>query len=247
MAKQKLEINDESLTSLFIEKSKKIHGNKYDYSQSIFTKARNKVKIICPTHGLFEQVAFSHYKTGQGCGKCYKENRAGKTLKLNNSDFIERCKKIHGDKYDYSLVEYKNTFIKVKIICNKHGVFEQIPMNHMNKKCGCPFCRVSKGEMSIKNWLDTNNFDYIHQYKFDDCKSIKKLVFDFYLPKNNLCIEYDGEQHTKEKSFFGGSIGLEKIKKRDNIKDNYCNSNNIKLLRIKHNESIENKLNKVLK
>ena len=108
---------------------------------------------------------------------------------------------------------------------------------------GCPICNESKGEKTIRNFLLINNINFIQQKKFDDCKHKQKLSFDFYLPKYNTCIEYDGIQHFELLKY----IGFDKFKiiqKRDIIKNNYCISNNIHLLRIKYNENILDILSK---
>lgn len=229
----------------FISDAKKIHGDKYDYSLVEYKNNKVKVKIICPIHGIFKQRPNDHtIKNRGGCYKCGKDNMSNKSRKTNEL-FIKQSTDIHGGKYDYSLVEYTNCNNKVKVICKKHGVFNQTPIEHLSG-CGCPKCKSSKGELSTREWLDKHNFNYIYQHKFDDCKNIGKLVFDFYLPEYNLCIEYDGEQHYKEKSFFGGEDGLRKTQMRDKIKDKYCVDNNILLLRIRYDEIIVDKLNKVL-
>ena len=114
-------------TNTFIKKVKQIHGNKYDYSLVEYTNSKTKVKIICNEHGIFEQLLNSHYH--HGCKKCGDKNR---TKKIKLTDFIKKAKEMHGNKYDYSLVEYINNKTKVKIICLDHGIFEQIPQHHYN-------------------------------------------------------------------------------------------------------------------
>lgn len=93
-------------------------------------------------------------------------------------------------------------------------------------------CKSSKGELKILKFLKTHNIEYIAQKRFDDCKFKQPLPFDFYLPDYNMCIEYDGELHFKEVDYFGGKEQLNLQQKHDNIKNKYCQENNIKLLRI---------------
>jgi hypothetical protein len=119
-------------TSEFIEKANKIHNNKYDYSLTEYTKSHEKVKIKCKEHGVFEQTPSSHFKSN-GCSKC-----SGK-YNYNTKDFIEKANKIHNNKYDYSLTEYTKSHEKVKIKCKEHGVFEKCPSYHL-KGQGCPIC-----------------------------------------------------------------------------------------------------------
>jgi len=133
-------------TDDFIKKSNLIHNYKYDYSLSYYTGNKNKVKIICKEHGIFEQVA-NYHLSGGGCSIC-----GGKNPKTTN-DFLDNSILIHNNKYDYSLVDYKNNKTKVKIICKEHGIFEQVPYSHINGS-GCPSCNESKGEKEIKIFLD---------------------------------------------------------------------------------------------
>jgi hypothetical protein len=113
----------------FIQKSIEKHGNKYDYSLVNYINNRTKVRIICPLHGEFEQNPYDH-STGIGCLKC-----SGK-FKFTNEIFIKKSIEKHGNKYDYSLVEYINSVKKVKILCPIHGEFNQSPNCHMGGK-GC--------------------------------------------------------------------------------------------------------------
>ena len=222
--------------SNFISISNQIHNFKYDYSLIDYKNHRTKIKIICPIHGVFEQFAGNHIRFGHGCPKCYFD-----TTRHTKEIFISNSKKIHGEKFDYSLVEYKNAHTKVKIICKIHGVFNQTPTNHL-KGQGCPICQESKGEIEISKILSDMNISFINQYKFISCTNKRQLPFDFYLPHLNICIEYDGEQHFREIKKYGGKKGLETRQKNDEIKTTFCKENNIKLIRIKYDENIQNKL-----
>ena len=139
-------------TETFIEKAKEIHGDKYDYSLVKYIGAHDIIKIICLKHGIFEQKAFAHLQN-YGCQIC------GNNKKLTKEIFIKKAKEIHGDKYDYSLSEYKNSHTKIKIICPKHGIFEQKPNNHLSKqdcyKCG-EIIRSNNKILKAKNSFMTN-------------------------------------------------------------------------------------------
>ena len=124
-------------TETFIQRSNRIHNYVYDYSLVIYVGSKLKVKIICKIHGLFEQTPSSHL-SGKGCPHCGVFTCASK-LKTNQNVFIQQAIKIHLEKYDYSLVEYKNAKTKIRIICKIHGEFLQTPSNHL-KGCGCPHC-----------------------------------------------------------------------------------------------------------
>ena len=146
--------NNKLTTKEFIERSKEVHGDKYDYSKVNYKNANKKVIIWCPIHGDFEQKPNNHLQ-GQGCPKC------SNNVKLTTEEFIKKAKKFHGDKYDYSKVEYKSSQTKVTITCSIHGDFEQKPNNHLQGQ-GCPRCSVITTEDFIKRSIEIhgNTYDY---------------------------------------------------------------------------------------
>ena len=117
----------------FILKSIAVHGDKYDYSKVEYINNRTKVCIICPIHGEFWQTPINHINNKNGCPKC------GNNM-ISVEEFIKRARKIHGDKYDYSKVNYINSNTPVCIICPKHGEFWQSPATHLDYS-GCPKCK----------------------------------------------------------------------------------------------------------
>ncbi|MET0105530.1 MAG: DUF723 domain-containing protein [Sedimenticola sp.] len=126
----------------FIEDSRKAHGDKYDYSEVNYVNALTKVTIICPDHGPFEQNPASHIRD-VGCPKCGDESAAALRVRTTE-EFVQEARDVHGDRYDYSKVEYKTSHDKVEIVCPEHGSFWQSPVNHVRgNKAGCPGCAVS--------------------------------------------------------------------------------------------------------
>ena len=215
----------------FVKKALEIHGDRYDYSKSKYINYACKIIITCKEHGDFEQKPNNHIDNKQGCPDCGMIDRI-KKLSDSKKDFIEKARKRHGDKYDYSLVEYETSRINVTIICPKHGNFEQRPSNHINGY-NCPKCNQSKGEETVSQYLNMKQMPFIPQKKFENCKGDGALLrFDFFIEKLNLCIEYDGEQHSRPVSIFGGVKAFHKLWKYDNIKNNYCTENQIYLIRI---------------
>jgi hypothetical protein len=111
----------------FIIKSRNIHGDKYNYDNSDFTNVRNIITIICNVCGYeFSITPDSHLYQKSGCPVCANNQ------KYDNDTFIKKSKEKHGDKYDYSLVNYKGNKNEVKIICHKHGVFKLRAGSHLN-------------------------------------------------------------------------------------------------------------------
>ena len=162
-------------TEIFIERARKVHGEKYDYSKVEYVNAYTKVCIICPIHGEFWQRPSSHLR-GQGCSKC-GELKKGKYNLGNKSDFIERAKKVHGDKYDYSKVEYIDTKTKVCIICPIHGEFWQRPGSHLSGR-GCNLCS--------KPVYDTESFIKESKKKHGDKYDYSKV--EYIDAKTKVCI-----------------------------------------------------------
>jgi len=128
-ANERLSIIYRKTTEKFIEEAKQTHGERYDYSLAEYKTAHDKVTIVCHKHGLFEQVSFGHLN-GSGCNRCAIEDRADKQRKSKGA-FIAEAIRVHGERYDYSLVDYKNICTPVQIICSKHGVFNQRPSSHL--------------------------------------------------------------------------------------------------------------------
>jgi len=141
----------------FIEKAILIHHDLYDYSLINYKSSTEKIKIVCKKHGIFEQSPVKHL-IGHGCPIC------GGSKKKNIIDFIEESKKTHDDLYDYSLSEYKNAKTPVKIICHKHGVFEQTPYSHIAGS-KCPKCYFESKLKTTTQFIDESN--KIHNYLYD--------------------------------------------------------------------------------
>ena len=118
--------------SKFISKSTQLHGSKYDYSKVEYVNNHTKVTIICPEHGEFSMSPDSHSQ-GRGCQKC------GKNYRYTTAEIIAEFRKVHGDRYDYSKVEYVNSKTAVIVICGAHGEFLQSPTKHKGGQ-GCPQC-----------------------------------------------------------------------------------------------------------
>ncbi len=120
----------------------------------------------------------------------------------------------------------------------------QAPANHLNGN-GCRSCNSSRGERQIAKFLNDNKIIFTTQQDFDGCIYVNKLLFDFYLPDKNLCIEYDGIQHFEPVKIFGGIEGFKQQQKRDKIKDVFCKSKNIKLIRISYKDDVIKILNEI--
>ena len=211
---QKLTIDE------FLKRAKEIHGDKYDYSKVNYINTDTKVCIICSIHGEFWQTPYHHINRKQGCPKC------NKSYKLTTETFIEKAKKVHGNKYDYSKVEYVNSKTKVCIICPIHGEFWVSPVNHLFGN-GCPKCRWSILERTMTLILANKKINFKTQYKTD---WLGTQSLDFYLPDYNVAIECQGEQHFQSCEFFGGDESFKIQTERDLRKKQLCEEQGIKIL-----------------
>jgi hypothetical protein len=148
-------------TEEFIIEAQKVHGNKYDYSLVDYVNDRTNVKIICPKHGIFEQLP-THHLRKSGCRKCYDEKNSRRRL-FDQSLFIQRVKDTHGDTFDYSKSIYKGMRRKLEIICRKHGSFWQTPHMHLQGH-GCPKCigkfRTTEEFIKMAKEVHGDRYDY---------------------------------------------------------------------------------------
>ena len=163
-------------TEEFIKKAKDIHINKYDYSKVEYKNAKEKVCIICPEHGEFYQTPNSHLN-GNGCSECGKEKSIEGRL-YTTIVFVKKAKEVHGDKYDYSKVDYKNNYTKVCIICPTHEEFYQTPNVHLQGS-GCPKC-CGTFKLTTKKFIE--KAIVVHGEKYDYSK------IDYKNTKEKVCI-----------------------------------------------------------
>lgn len=206
-------------TSQFIEKARKVHGDKYDYSRVNYVNNHTPICITCKEHGDFWQIPYSHL-AGNGCPKC----NGG--VAFDKDEFIRKANEVHNDFYDYSQVDYKNAITKVKIICPKHGEFWQRPSCHL-KGQGCPKCKSSKLENMVINTLLKNNIRFIFQAHIG---TLGLKTVDFKLLDYNIVIECQGEQHFVDTIFGSRLFKVNDRIKLDEEKYNVCKSHNINVI-----------------
>lgn len=230
-------------TESYLERAKVVWGDRYDLSGVVYSGSRGKIKVGCEKHGEF-YIQADNFLAGHGCPKCGFENSAS-AKKPTTEEFIIASRAVHGDKYDYSRVVYVGNKFPVDIICRKHGVFSQRPNDHLFGK-GCPFCKESHGEQLIAGFLTKNDVPFVREKKFKDCMNHKALPFDFFVPKLNTCIEFQGKQHYENVGMFDKEDSLEERQLRDQIKRDYCASHGIRLVEIRYDQDIEEELKKQL-
>lgn len=216
-----------------LDRFRTVHGDYYDYSKVVLGNTlKEKVTIICPEHGEFLQTPHKHL-LNRGCPKC-----AGK-YQLTKEEWFKKAKELYDDKYDYSKTVYPPPLEAkgmVTITCKEHGDFTKRAREHAgystggnkNTLGGCPMCSSSLGEKRIYNVLVEYGIDNIKEYTFPNTR----YRYDFYLPKLNILIEYDGMQHYFPIRMYGGEEYLKKIVESDSIKNTLADAANIPLIRI---------------
>ena len=176
------------------------HNNKYDYSLVNFeTDNLLEIKIICPVHGQFTQSTGTH--KNHGCGKCSKNSPH------TSDSIIKIFKEVHGDRYDYSMVDYIKSNKHVEVICKVHGVFKITPNSHQSKG-GCPICNSGWNTERVINFInDIKNEDILNM----DPVELNMLIAQGKLPKEfeELVFTLEG---TKENSLktLKKKLGIEK-------------------------------------
>ena len=110
----------------------------------------------------------------------------------------------------------------------------------------CPYCHTPKGETFISKILDNFNLNYDSQKTFDNLKDNKLLSYDFYIPDQNILIEYQGVQHYQPIDYFGGETAFKKQQKHDQIKLDYAKEHGYNLITVPYTEDTFSKIKKYL-
>lgn len=213
----------------------------YTLLSETYINKDSKLKVKCPKGHIY-YTNLNVFKRGFRCPHC--SGKAKHTI-----DFIQEY--LYKEGYKLLSFNYTNANKPIKIECPNGHIFKMSFGDFKNNNRRCPICSASKGERKIIDILNKLNVQYIPQHKFDNCKFKKSLMFDFYLPNYNCCIEFDGEQHYEIIDVFGGFDGFVDTKIRDTVKNVYCDNNNISLIRIPYwefdniEEIIMNKIYKI--
>lgn len=167
-------------TETFIQKAKKVHGNRYDYSKAKYINNLTKLVIVCKQHGEFLQKPESH-KQGRGCLRCVNRSEGKKTM--STEEFVKRANNKHNCKYDYHRTQYINQYTKIIVTCKQHGDFKQWPNNHL-RGYGCFQCsrtlKSSKPETEFLDYLNVpkENRQYpIDRYFVDGV--VNNTIYEF--------------------------------------------------------------------
>lgn len=190
----------------------------------------NKVTVECIKCGKRKEIIYCNFISRYTPCECNEKSSKNIRINKKEKELVDYC-----NNNGYKIMEsYKNSHSHILVKHLKCEKEWKVSPSNLKRGFGCPYCKESKGEKEISRILDKYNIEYIPQYIFNDCFYINPLKFDFYLPKYNLCIEYQGQQHYKPISLFGGEEGYKNTVIRDKIKEKYCIENKIPLLKIKY-------------
>lgn len=211
-------------TEDFIEEARKMHGDKYDYSKTIYESAIKKILITCPEHGEFWQTPNGHL-SGHGCFECGNELRAKKNTK-SQEEVVNEFTLIHGNKYDYSQVKYISALTPVKIICPKHGSFLMKPSEHLQGK-GCRKCGYIRNSINFRGTTESfiSKTKEIHGDKY---------IYDLVeyntakTPVNIICPIHGVFSQTPSEHLNGSGCPICKTSHGERIINRWLQDNNIK-------------------
>lgn len=204
-----------------------------------YVNSKSKIEYTCPNHPDKElNITYGNLKSGKGCPYC-AGNCVKYTLTQVSDKFAERG-------YRLTSTEYLNVHENLTYICGKHPNIEQkITFTNFLSGQGCSVCKQSKGEKLIADYLTEKGVQFTTQYRIKDCRDKLPLPFDFAVFDENglnFLIEFDGIQHFREVVRFRGRGSYENTKRRDRIKDSYCDEKGLRLVRISYNDDIQEKL-----
>lgn len=230
-------VGKRSNINIYKKRVSNLVGDEYSVLGEYYN-CHTKIKMKHNKCGNEYFVTPNHFIQGSRCPYC------DKTRKSNINKFKQKVKELTNDEYTVLSDTYVNNKTKIKIKHNECGnEYFVTPKNFIRKDGNrCPFCnrlnKQSKAIRLIKKYFDKYDIEYIEEKRFDSCRDVYTLPFDFYLPDYDLLIEYDGKQHyaIDNTSFFNEEY-YNKCHKHDEMKNKWCKENNKDLLRINYKQN----------
>lgn len=224
-------------TESLVTEFTKIHNGYYTYPNTIYAGMKCDLEIECPRHGSFWQKAEYHLQ-GNGCEMCANERIRkfhASPIHYDYDLFVEASRFANPREYIYPVDGFDPNDAYVTVICKEHGPFRTRKNSHTQGH-GCPSCKSSANEIVIGKYLDSQGISYETQKRFDGCRNINLLPFDFYLPDHGILIEYHGKQHYQPIEYFGGNEGFALRCYRDAVKEKYARDRGYYLIVIPYTE-----------
>lgn len=212
----------------FTEQVYNLVGEEYTFKET-YIDSKTKIRVRHNTcEKVYEVTPNDFTSRGNRCPHCSRYRRRT----------IEEFKSlVYGlVEEEYTVIgKYVNSHTKIEIKHNVCGYVNKVRPNNFLGGTRCSICNESKGERTIREYLERNNIKYEEEKEFEDLIRYNPLRFDFYIEEYNLLIEYDGIQHYEHIPHFGTYDDYKDTIERDELKNNYCKENNIYLLRIPYN------------
>ena len=224
-----------------------------EFKDEVYSLVGNEYEFIDPYQGAFAKTRVKHnecghiYKVtpanfimGHRCSYCYG------TPKKNNIQFLQEVYGLVGDDYTF-LESYVDSYTKLRVKHNNCGnIYEVSPHAFLSLHNRCPYCNSSKGELIIAKILNTLNIKYESQKTFDNLKDTQLLSYDFYIPNQNILIEYQGLQHYEPVDYFGGEDKFKLQQKHDKLKSDYAKDHHYNLIAVPYMYDTLSKIKKYL-
>jgi hypothetical protein len=214
-------------------------GDEYTFLEC-YQGASTKIKVKHNTCGHTYKVTPTHFLTGERCSYCYG------TLKKTDAQFKREIFDLVGNEYVF-LDTYITNKTKMRVKHIKCGnIYEIRPTDFISHHERCPYCNISNGELIINKLLKVLGIKYEYQKTFDDLRDDKLLSYDFFIPDQNILIEYQGIQHYQPVDHFGGDTKFEIQQKHDKMKAEYAKDNGYNLIAVPYTEDNLSKIKKYL-
>lgn len=175
----------------FILKASAVHGTKYDYSSIDYRHSQEYIDITCYRHGIFKQKPSNHLN-GTGCPDCAISDRSH-----DRESFITRSYEIHGNTYNYDLVDFSSSKESIDIICKIHGTFQQKPCDHLSGR-GCQICGNLRKFVGLEDFVERSKA--AHGNKFD----YSKVVYEHSAKKVEIVCQSHGSFFQKPAAHMQG-------------------------------------------
>ena len=201
------------------------------------------VDYYCEKHKNYGHTQIKNIIHNSCCYYCGIEKLSAKS-RLTKQEVDKRIT-AKGDNF-IMLGKYQFTTEPISIQCKKCGYIWDVPIKSLRYCPNCEKDKMYKGEQMIFDILIENDIEFVQQKTYEKCKNIRKLSFDFYLPKYNTCIEYNGQQHYMPVDYFGGKVSLQHQQHNDNIKREFCKNNNINLIEIPFTYNTKEKIEEII-
>ena len=213
-------------------------GTEYTFLDS-YVNARTRLRVKHTQCGNIYKVAPRYFIEGSRCPYC------SGYMKKTTTQFKQEVFDLVGNEYTF-LDSYANAYTKIRVKHNKCGTIYKVRPYSFLEGYRCPYCNSPKGEIIITKILNNLNINYEYQKTFSNLKDTQPLSYDFFIPDQNILIEYQGIQHYQPVSHFGGKVKFKIQQERDKLKSDYAKDHDYNLIAVPYTEDTFSKIKKYL-